>query len=895
MQTSKTASITPTGSYKRKTQKHKDRYDAPTSVNNKFGFKDFTLSDSQKKCLTVIENNIITFVQGRAGCVDADTEFFSQNGWKKIKDYVENDLVGQFDKDTNEVSLVKPLEYIKKPCEEFTQLESKGLHFCLSPEHRVIYWENNEAKVISYEEFINVHNKLANGFKGKFKTTFNYLEGSGLDYTEGELRLQIAVMADGRIVKEGKNNYTQMRFSKERKYLRLLELCKKFNLPFKDNGFKENTKYSSNKEYEVIVWPKYDHKFFNSEYYKANSDQLKIIFDEVFYWDGSIVNDNNSFRYFTTKKENADFIQFVAAANNYCTSIVFDNRVKKESYTVNVNSLNKNGFRSFESDSKHKSQPIKIKSTDGFKYCFSVPKTFLLMRKNNKIFITGNTGKTMIALHYAVQQYLKEYSQRIIVIRTPVEANSTDKIGYLPSELKDKIEPHFVSAKTILEDLLNKDKVDADLNGPYKRIQFLIPNFALGVTWDNATIIMDECFTPDHEFLTPNGWKFVNEILDTDLLYQYNTDGSGEFVRPLRLISKEYKGNIVTYSRAGVNYSVTENHRLVYRDKNNQLNIKLAKDTSGSNSNFIRSTTNDNPEYNISDDMIKLSVALQADGSCTLSKNKTLTTNWQIQISKKAKIERFTNLSNSTKLFHQVKNNKEKNRWYEGNFYSPILSNTPEKLFNFMELQKFSLRQKQLFIEELKYWDGHIYNKNTDSFIYCSTSKHNIDVCQSIAHLSGYTANISTILDKRKDSYKTQYKLSIRKVIYTTTQNHDKNKKFKNYEGKVYCATVPSGMLLTRKQGAVHVSGNCQMMQPLIMKLLLERIGVNSKVIVLGDPSQLYNADAKRQGMADAIQKFFIKEEDKHVAKYPDIGYFEFSIDDCMRSDIVKTVLEAYS
>lgn len=115
--------------------------------------------------------------------------------------------------------------------------------------------------------------------------------------------------------------------------------------------------------------------------------------------------------------------------------------------------------------------------------------------KNNVItFIEGyaGTGKTLCALHYAVTEYLKDRSNNIIVIRTPVE-NNTDKIGFLPASLAEKCEPHFVSAKDALDLLLNKEKVEADLkNTKNQRIQFKIPNYALGVTFENATIIIDE-------------------------------------------------------------------------------------------------------------------------------------------------------------------------------------------------------------------------------------------------------------------------------------------------------------------------------------------------------------------------------------------------------------------
>lgn len=101
------------------------------------------------------------------------------------------------------------------------------------------------------------------------------------------------------------------------------------------------------------------------------------------------------------------------------------------------------------------------------------------------------TGKTLAALYYAAKNYVSDRHTKIIVIRTPVESG-TDKIGFLPSSLAEKCEPHFVSAKDALDKLLNAPKVEADMNGPNQRICFKIPNFALGVTFTNAVVIIDE-------------------------------------------------------------------------------------------------------------------------------------------------------------------------------------------------------------------------------------------------------------------------------------------------------------------------------------------------------------------------------------------------------------------
>lgn len=101
----------------------------------------------------------------------------------------------------------------------------------------------------------------------------------------------------------------------------------------------------------------------------------------------------------------------------------------------------------------------------------------------------AGTGKTTAVLYAFVKEYLKDNSKQIVVIRTPVEAGGLDKVGFLPDSLESKLEVHFSSSKKILEQLLNKGKVETDLE---HRIKFKIPNFELGATWDNCLVVIDE-------------------------------------------------------------------------------------------------------------------------------------------------------------------------------------------------------------------------------------------------------------------------------------------------------------------------------------------------------------------------------------------------------------------
>lgn len=135
----------------------------------------------------------------------------------------------------------------------------------------------------------------------------------------------------------------------------------------------------------------------------------------------------------------------------------------------------------------------------------------------------AGVGKSFTALYYAVENYLKNPSDSILITRTPMEAG-TDKIGYLPSDLNEKIEPHFSSSRTILENLLTKGKVESDLG---KRIEFKIPNYILGSTVDSCVWLIDEaqCLSPlTLKLLLERVGNYTKVIVAGDPTQLYTTD-----------------------------------------------------------------------------------------------------------------------------------------------------------------------------------------------------------------------------------------------------------------------------------------------------------------------------------------------------------------------------------
>jgi phosphate starvation-inducible PhoH-like protein len=105
---------------------------------------------------------------------------------------------------------------------------------------------------------------------------------------------------------------------------------------------------------------------------------------------------------------------------------------------------------------------------------------------------------------------------------------------------------------------------------------------------------------------------------------------------------------------------------------------------------------------------------------------------------------------------------------------------------------------------------------------------------------------------------------------------------------------IPNYMLGSTFDNTLLVIDETQEIPPKIIKLILERVGVHSKVVVLGDPSQRYADEKGRNGLNDVIDKFFVKTKDGYESKFSGVDYHRFEIDDVQRSDFCKTVLRAY-
>ena len=111
-------------------------------------------------------------------------------------------------------------------------------------------------------------------------------------------------------------------------------------------------------------------------------------------------------------------------------------------------------------------------------------------RENDLTFALGpaGTGKTYIAIALAVKALKNKEVRKIILSRPAVEAG--EKLGFLPGDMKDKIDPYLQPLYDALEDMIPAVKLKEYMEGG--TIQIAPLAFMRGRTLNDAVIVLDE-------------------------------------------------------------------------------------------------------------------------------------------------------------------------------------------------------------------------------------------------------------------------------------------------------------------------------------------------------------------------------------------------------------------
>lgn len=330
-----------------------------------------------------------------------------------------------------------------------------------------------------------------------------------------------------------------------------------------------------------------------------------------------------------------------------------------------------------------------------------------------------------------------------------------------------------------------------------------------------------QCFTPEVEVLTSQGFKKYNELNIGDMVYTWK-NGQME-IQPVQAVNiSRYSGKMHRYAGREHVFTVTPNHR-VFRKRNNLNEYELI-----SSSEIIHTKTPvtipvsfkeyEKEDYPISDEMLKLLTIILNDGCICHGKRNSL----RIAIIKSIKrfgIELIEELLNSleinfsvTERSHKISCADEKYQESTTRIYNlkgskkwdinKLLNGTKKELPSFF--RELSKRQAKIVLDIWSKFDGYgDFNEKTQKIKLQVDNDSIGDILQHVAMIAGYGSRKKsrTIGTNKKET----------KYIYIKKRENKNLNQLEeiDYEGIVWCPTTENGIVMFRDgNGNMFISGN---------------------------------------------------------------------------------------
>jgi len=351
-------------------------------------------------------------------CYSSDTEILTDKGWKYFKDLDPEDKVAQVNPDNLEISFTQPEAYIKYPFKGMMiHFKSKSVDLLVSPDHKMLYssewkfyksknkkWQVNQAyKVkelskiiipqagymenddISYfeleqdYEIANASN-IRTATKRKVKINADtFIKFLGIYLSEGSFYIQKGKYYRVRIIqKEGMNADKIEEVLKELPFKYFKMKRKNGTLEFVINS-KILTKY-------VEQFGKSKDKFIPSEILITSKRQKQLFLEYFILGDGYAKPDGKTFHFVSKSKKLLDGIQAIYLTLGISTT-VYEHKYKDGNiyYRLETRKNKKGNDKNYSMVRDVKDVPY-----NDYIYSVTVPDGFLVVRRNNKIAISGN-------------------------------------------------------------------------------------------------------------------------------------------------------------------------------------------------------------------------------------------------------------------------------------------------------------------------------------------------------------------------------------------------------------------------------------------------------------------------------------------------------------------------
>lgn len=357
-----------------------------------------------------------------------------------------------------------------------------------------------------------------------------------------------------------------------------------------------------------------------------------------------------------------------------------------------------------------------------------------------------------------------------------------------------------------------------------------------------------DCYAEDTLFLTNHGWKFYDDVTETDLLATVSPDNHALCYQSyLDRVKKPYSGIMYEMDNVYSNCLVTGNHRMYISPIVNRNNFGLAYhsdlakwqyqpmknliDEKRSYYHVLTTPCNANPEYPISDDLLNLIGLYVSEGTINFRNDKPKAV--IISQTAKGKDEIFSVMDRFQYFSFKKYDYEKETKWvsHNKNLISFLLDNCGhgsmiKRLPDFIGL--LSKRQAQVLLHALYLGDGtdKKINDQIYGWVYYSNNRKLAEDVQALGLIAeqdcllwggnnGYES-ISNYTGKPLNMFQVYLrdKTSTPKVmIFKPYSGNGKSSCSQGieeiqYDGNIVCFTVPNENLITQRRGKVAIHGN---------------------------------------------------------------------------------------
>lgn len=316
-----------------------------------------------------------------------------------------------------------------------------------------------------------------------------------------------------------------------------------------------------------------------------------------------------------------------------------------------------------------------------------------------------------------------------------------------------------------------------------------------------------ECYHPDTEVLTYDGWKNIKEVTLLDRVASFD-ENFIYYHCPNELVTKDVDGLILIEGTTS-SQLVSKKHAVVLNDmsKVNAEDIGAICDLDMPHGRKMYSglcPDGDDPKF------LEFISAVICDATL-VAYPKNNKRRVQFKLSKQRKIDYIKQLCDDLGIKYTFRKSTMSPTNKIQPYYITIYSDYARKIYNYLSGKKqfpdwFSSLTGQYanaVLNGIKNCDGYINNAN--SFTWSTISKKDVDVIQRMCINNGYSFTYKHCDNSQGFGNGRIYKTTI---FYGLTKN--KKCKIKNieYSGPVYCLSMPLGNFITRYNGKVAFSGN---------------------------------------------------------------------------------------